>query len=228
MGLTYLAERRQYSVAIRHFTHMTRRIIEQAMTRAGIILAAGQGTRMKSATPKVMHAVAGLPILGHVIAAMRGAGVERIVVVSHAEGEEVRAFAARLGAESVVQDKQLGTGHAAACGRRGAQGFLRRAGRRLWRHAAGDGRRPSRPRSRRRPRPAWRSSAFRPKDPAAYGRVILDGQGFLDRIVEFKDASADGARRRSVQCRHSGGRREELLPLGGQAREQQQAEANIT
>ena len=54
------------------------------MTRAAIILAAGQGTRMKSARPKVLHKVAGLPMLGHVITALRGAGVERIVVVTSA------------------------------------------------------------------------------------------------------------------------------------------------
>src|SRR6185437_11768082 len=83
--------------------------------RAGIILAAGQGTRMKSARPKVMHEVAHLPMLGHVIAAMKGAGIERIVVVTAPAADEVRAFAKSLGAESVVQDKQMGTGHAAAC-----------------------------------------------------------------------------------------------------------------
>ncbi len=85
--------------------------------RACIILAAGQGTRMKSAKPKVMHEVAGLPILGHVIAAARGAGVSRIVVVISPSADEVRAFATAQGAESVVQDKQLGTGHAAGCAR---------------------------------------------------------------------------------------------------------------
>src|ERR1700742_1295052 len=83
--------------------------------RAGIILAAGQGTRMKSARPKVMHDVAGLPLLGHVINAMKGAGITRIVVVTAPAHDEVRAFAKSLGAESVIQDKQLGTGHAAAC-----------------------------------------------------------------------------------------------------------------
>src|ERR1700742_1506288 len=83
--------------------------------RAGIILAAGRGTRMKSAKPKVMHEVAHLPMLGHVINAMKGAGISRIVVVTAPAHDEVRAFAATLGAESVVQDKQLGTGHAAAC-----------------------------------------------------------------------------------------------------------------
>ena len=63
------------------------------MSKAAIILAAGQGTRMKSALPKVLHKVAGLPMLGHVIAALRGAGVERIVVVTSAAGEAVRDYA---------------------------------------------------------------------------------------------------------------------------------------
>ena len=67
------------------------------MARAAIILAAGQGTRMKSAKPKVMHAVAGLPILGHVIAAARGAGVERIVVVIAPRRRDVEAFALQPG-----------------------------------------------------------------------------------------------------------------------------------
>ena len=46
------------------------------MSKAAIILAAGQGTRMKSALPKVLHQVAGLPMLGHVVKALRGAGVD--------------------------------------------------------------------------------------------------------------------------------------------------------
>jgi len=52
------------------------------MATAAIILAAGQGTRMKSSLPKVLHKVAGLPMLGHVVKALRGAGVDRIVVVT--------------------------------------------------------------------------------------------------------------------------------------------------
>ena len=80
------------------------------MARACVILAAGQGTRMKSATPKVMHAVAGLPILGHVIAAARGAGAERIVVVVAPGAEEVKAFAAKHGVQTAVQnvEEQIG------------------------------------------------------------------------------------------------------------------------
>ena len=67
------------------------------MSKAAIILAAGAGTRMKSALPKVLHKVAGLPLLGHVIAALRGAGVERIVVVTSPAGEAVRDYAAGAG-----------------------------------------------------------------------------------------------------------------------------------
>ena len=73
------------------------------MAIAGIILAAGQGMRMKSAKPKVMHAVAGRPILGHVMAAMREAGIERLVVVTASDAEEARAYANAEGAECVIQ-----------------------------------------------------------------------------------------------------------------------------
>ena len=74
---------------------------------------------MKSATPKVMHKVAGLPILGHVIAAARGAGVERIVVVTSPDGAMVRDFAKAEGAEEIgrgvderaVEVEDQGWGH---------------------------------------------------------------------------------------------------------------------
>jgi bifunctional UDP-N-acetylglucosamine pyrophosphorylase/glucosamine-1-phosphate N-acetyltransferase len=159
------------------------------MARVGIILAAGQGTRMKSAMPKVMHAVAGLPMLGHVIAAMRGAGVERIVVVTHQEGDAVRAFAAKLGAQSVIQEKQLGTGHAAAHAGGALADFSGAV-------VVSYGDMPLLTAATFEASFAAQAKAgmamvgFRPKDAAVYGRMILDGQGFLDRIVEFKDASA--------------------------------------
>src|SRR5258706_8263482 len=87
------------------------------MWKAAIILAAGQGTRMKSALPKVLHKVAGLPLLGHVVAALKGACVDKIVVVTSAAGQEVRSYAKALGAECAIQHEQLGTGHAAASAR---------------------------------------------------------------------------------------------------------------
>jgi len=155
--------------------------------RAGIILAAGQGTRMKSARAKVMHAVAGLPILGHVIAAVKGAGVERIVVVTAPDAEEVRAFVAAQGAQSVVQDKQMGTGHAAHCAASALKDF---SGAVIV--AYGD-------------HPLMTSATFEASFAAqkragmaivafrsashAYGRVIVDRDRMLERIVEYKDAN---------------------------------------
>jgi len=152
---------------------------------------------MKSAKPKVMHAVAGLPILGHVIAAMRAADVEHIVVVTHRQGDEVRAFASKLGAESVVQDPQLGTGHAAACAGPALAGLsgtvlvcygdmpLLSADTLKESFAA-------------QAKTGMAMIGFRPANPAAYGRMILDEKGLLDRIVEFKDA--DQAERAVTLC----------------------------
>ena len=93
------------------------------MSKAAIILAAGAGTRMKSALPKVLHKIAGLPMLGHVIGALRGAGVERIVVVTASSGQAVRDYAKSLGCDSAIQEQQLGTGHAAACARDALKDF---------------------------------------------------------------------------------------------------------
>ena len=159
------------------------------MMRAGIVLAAGQGTRMKSATPKVMHTVAGLPLLGHVIAAMREAGIERIVVVTHAGGEEVRAFAEKMGAASVVQEPRLGTGHAAGMAAAALGDFsgaliVAYGDMPLVTSATFEASFAAQAKS------GIAMVAFRPKNPAAYGRMILDGNGLLDRIVEFKDAGA--------------------------------------
>ena len=83
------------------------------MTRAAVVLAAGQGRRMKSDLPKVLHPVAGRPMVRHVIEAARGAGVDRIVVVVGHGAEQVRT--ALTGVEGVIfaeQTQQLGTGHA--------------------------------------------------------------------------------------------------------------------
>ena len=81
-----------------------------------VILAAGQGKRMHSDTPKALHALAGKPLLGHVIDAARELSPQRICVVYGHGGESVRdAFAGRDGAEMitwVLQAPQLGTGHA--------------------------------------------------------------------------------------------------------------------
>jgi len=90
--------------------------------RAAIILAAGQGTRMKSPLPKVLHPVGGRAMLDHAIDAAQALGCERIVVVVGAHSPQVRAHVAkRLGEAAIaVQDPPLGTGHAV----RAAEGLL--------------------------------------------------------------------------------------------------------
>ena len=78
---------------------------------AVIVLAAGQGTRMKSRRAKVLHEIAGRPMLGHVLATAEQTGAERLFVVVGRDGEEVeRRFAGR--AEFVLQAERKGTGHA--------------------------------------------------------------------------------------------------------------------
>jgi bifunctional UDP-N-acetylglucosamine pyrophosphorylase/glucosamine-1-phosphate N-acetyltransferase len=76
-----------------------------------IVLAAGKGTRMKSARSKVLHEICGRPMLWYVVQALRQAGIGEIVVVINSElCDEIKAFAV----QSVVQEEQLGTGHAVA------------------------------------------------------------------------------------------------------------------
>jgi bifunctional UDP-N-acetylglucosamine pyrophosphorylase/glucosamine-1-phosphate N-acetyltransferase len=81
------------------------------MKITAVILAAGQGTRMKSDLPKVLHPVCGQPMIAHALAAAKSASTETPVVVIGHGAEAVREF---LGdsARCVVQDPQLGTGHA--------------------------------------------------------------------------------------------------------------------
>jgi bifunctional UDP-N-acetylglucosamine pyrophosphorylase/glucosamine-1-phosphate N-acetyltransferase len=145
---------------------------------------------MKSAKPKVMHTVAGRPILGHVIQALKGAGIDRIVVITAPDADEVRAYAAREGAQSVIQAEQLGTGHAAACAREALGDFsgvvvTTYGDMPLLTSATFDASFAAREKA------GMALVAFRAKDPAQYGRVILGKDGFLDRIVEFKDANAN-------------------------------------
>ena len=74
-----------------------------------IVLAAGKGTRMKSATPKVRHAICGRPMLWYTLTALRGAGIDEITVVMN---DEIEGLVAELGVNGVLQAEQLGTGHA--------------------------------------------------------------------------------------------------------------------
>lgn len=154
------------------------------MPATAVILAAGLGTRMKSAVPKALHPIAGRPMLRHLLASCE-AVFDRIVVVVGPGMEAVQA-AARPHA-SVVQEDRLGTAHAAlqAASQFGAgevavlyadNPLIRPDTLRglLARRAAGD--------------TALALLVMRPPDPGRYGRVIGAGE-YIERIVEYADAT---------------------------------------
>ncbi|HEX8232011.1 MAG TPA: bifunctional UDP-N-acetylglucosamine diphosphorylase/glucosamine-1-phosphate N-acetyltransferase GlmU [Caulobacteraceae bacterium] len=169
------------------------------LSRAAVILAAGQGTRMKAPTPKVLHPVGHRTMLDRAVDTTEALGCERVVVVVGAHsprvGERVRA---RLGEAAVaVQDPPLGTGHAVLAAKAALEGFegdvvvtyadcpllspediaplfeLRATGADL------------------------AVLGFEPAEPAAYGRLVIGPDGRLERIVEAKDASLEQLRIRA-------------------------------
>jgi len=82
------------------------------MKVTAVLLAAGQGTRMKSALPKVLHPLCGKPMLWHVLEALKSAATEKPVVVVGHGAEDVQEYLGDT-ADCVLQEPQLGTGHAA-------------------------------------------------------------------------------------------------------------------
>ena len=154
---------------------------------AAVVMAGGLGTRMKSATPKHLHALLGRRMVDWVVHAARAAGVERIVVV--ASPDTADSFA---GVEVAVQPVPLGTGDAV------------RAARAVLGDAAGDvlvlnGDVPALTASligalvetHRREGAAGTVLSFVPQDARWYGRIVRDGSGRLARIVEAADASPE-------------------------------------
>ena len=90
---------------------------------AGIILAAGKGTRMKSRTPKVMHHLLGRPMVRYPVDLMKEAGVPAPVAVLGHECVQVEDYVKDLGCRVVYQTEQLGTAHAVLCAREALRGF---------------------------------------------------------------------------------------------------------
>ncbi len=88
-----------------------------------ILLAAGQGTRMKSALPKVLHPIAGQPLFLHALGAAQDLAPARIVIVIGHGAEAVRQAYPKGDVAWAVQEKQLGTGHAVLCAREAFTGF---------------------------------------------------------------------------------------------------------
>jgi bifunctional UDP-N-acetylglucosamine pyrophosphorylase / glucosamine-1-phosphate N-acetyltransferase len=156
-----------------------------------LILAAGEGKRMKSASAKVLMPLAGRPLLTHVIDAARALGPTRVHVVYGHNGEQVRAaYAADPALGWIEQRERLGTGHAVRTALEALQASGELEGRVLVLY--GDV-------------PLIRSEvlaelvsggaglamlATRLANPTGYGRVVLDAAGNVRQIVEEKDASA--------------------------------------
>lgn len=156
---------------------------------AAIILAAGKGTRMKSDLHKVLHPIAGHPMLEHLMASVAELGPERTAVVVGAGREQIEKAVGNR-AVTCVQEPQLGTGHAVQQAEGALAGFagdvlvlygdvpfvkaatMRAMLERL--HAADN--------------PAAVVLGFEPEDPLAYGRVIADDDGRILKMVEYKDA----------------------------------------
>jgi bifunctional UDP-N-acetylglucosamine pyrophosphorylase/glucosamine-1-phosphate N-acetyltransferase len=91
---------------------------------AVVIMAAGKGTRLKSKRAKVLHEIAGKPLLAHVIAAARQVvpAADIYVIIGH-QAEQVSAAAASTGVAFILQEPQRGTGHAIMCAREQVQGY---------------------------------------------------------------------------------------------------------
>ena len=154
---------------------------------AAVVMAAGIGTRMKSATPKHLHPILGRRMVDWVVAAAREAGVDRLVVVASPQTSDLLEDV-----EVAVQEEPRGTGDAVRCARTALEGF------------AGDvlvlsGDVPALSAATIRALVATHRIAgaaatvlsFEPDDAGAYGRIVRDADGGLARIVEAADASPE-------------------------------------
>lgn len=159
---------------------------------AAIILAAGKGTRMKSDLHKVLHPVGGRPMISHLIATLTGVGVDQKVVVTGSGRDQVEAALGDV--DFAVQDPQLGTGHAVKCTKAALAGFKGTAlilygDVPLVSAAVMQSMLDARAMSMGGMPMGAVVLGFRPDDAAAYGRLLVDGDGYVERIVEFKDAN---------------------------------------
>ena len=156
---------------------------------AAIILAAGQGTRMKSSLHKVLHPIAGKAMVLHLLDSLAALQPKKTVVVVGSLREQVEAAVAPFGVAVAVQSPQHGTGHAVLQAKDALAGFdgdililygdaplvASATMQRLQAALTGE--------------VAAVVLGFRPDDPGAYGRIVADGDR-IAKMVEFKDASA--------------------------------------
>ena len=159
---------------------------------AALVLAAGQGTRMKSDLPKVLHPMAGRPLLAHVLDALNALGVGRKLVVIGHGADRVRAQFPDAGVEWVLQAEQRGTGHAVMMAGPALQDFqgtllLVCGDTPLLRAATLD----QLLREHQRLGAAVTVLSTRVPDPRGYGRIVRDAGGALTGIVEERDATPE-------------------------------------
>ena len=158
---------------------------------AAIILAAGKGTRMKSDLHKVLHPIAGKPMLMHLLDEFAALAPQRTVVVVGDRREQIDAALAGRDVATALQDPQHGTAHAALQAKSALAGFngnilvcfgdvpmVRAATVQSLLGALAQGAKVA-------------VLGFRPDDALAYGRIIADAEGTVSKMVEFKDASPE-------------------------------------
>ncbi|HYN57629.1 MAG TPA: bifunctional UDP-N-acetylglucosamine diphosphorylase/glucosamine-1-phosphate N-acetyltransferase GlmU [Motilibacterales bacterium] len=166
-----------------------------AHVSAVIVLAAGEGRRMRSATPKVLHEIGGRSLIGHAVAAADVLGADRLVVVighgRDAVAEHLTAVAPHVA--TAVQDQQLGTGHAVQCALEAAGDVSRgtvvvtygdvplltgeTVAELVSAHAGGGN--------------AVTVLTARVADPTGYGRIVRAADGSVAGIVEHRDATEE-------------------------------------
>ncbi|MEM7664780.1 MAG: bifunctional UDP-N-acetylglucosamine diphosphorylase/glucosamine-1-phosphate N-acetyltransferase GlmU [Pseudomonadota bacterium] len=168
---------------------------------AAIILAAGKGTRMKSDLHKVLHPIAGKPMLLHLLDSFAELSPQRTVVVAGDRREQLKEALADRDIATALQEPQLGTAHAALMARELLSGFSGNilvcfgdcpmveadTVRKLVAALAGGAK--------------VAVLGFRPADPLQYGRIIAEADGTVIKMVEYKDASEE---ERAVDLCNSG------------------------
>ncbi|HET9426848.1 MAG TPA: bifunctional UDP-N-acetylglucosamine diphosphorylase/glucosamine-1-phosphate N-acetyltransferase GlmU [Allosphingosinicella sp.] len=182
---------------------------------AAVILAAGKGTRMKSDVHKVLHPIAGRPMLDHLLGTIESLSPQRKLVVVGSGREQVESLVQARGGELVVQDSQLGTAHAVRQAEAKLADFpgdililfgdaplieAETMARMLDRLHAPDS-------------PVVVVVGCRPADPAQYGRIVAGPDGMIEKMVEYKDATEE---ERNVDLCNSGlmaARAADLFPL---------------
>lgn len=161
------------------------------MYNCALVLAAGEGKRMKSETPKVLHKVCGKEMVNHVIDTLRSCGISDVAVVIGKGAEKVKKGTESRNVEYCLQEEQLGTGHAVMC----ASEFLKgKKGNVLV--FVGDGplvRKETVEELMEKAHQGYKATILTTKleDGGKYGRIVKDEQGNVIKIVEYKDANPE-------------------------------------